>query len=92
MPNDRRREPVSSSRRPVTLPEPRCPFCSARMEQCQLMLYEHPHIPKAYIWHETWGCDSCHTEHTFPARREILELARNAKLLPRSGRTLYLPK
>lgn len=92
MPNGRPGPIVSSSKRPVTLPEPRCPMCDTVMEECQLMLYEHPFAPGKYVWHETWGCDSCHTEHTFPARLEFLELVRDSKLLPRAARTLYLPK
>lgn len=78
--------------RRVTLPTPRCPLCYAVMEEAQLMWYEAPRAPGLYCWHEVWGCDSCHTEHTFPARIEFLQMAANSILLERSGRTIHLPK
>lgn len=71
--------------REITLPTPRCPFCFAVMEEAQLNITEKG-------LEETWGCDSCHTLHTFPARIEFVMLVGASNLLPTAHKTLYLPK
>lgn len=71
---------------------PRCPFCHERMEEVQLKWEESPVNPLVKCWHEVWGCDSCHTNHVFPARLEFLQAARKSMMLERSHRVLHLPK
>jgi hypothetical protein len=77
----------------VTMPDPRCPLCHVRMEEAQLKWEEIPGtIPPRHGWHEVWGCSSCHTNHVFPARIEMLEYVRNSQQLPMRQRVIYLPK
>lgn len=66
---------------------PRCPNCEAIMEEIQLYW-----DGEAGRWMECWGCDSCHSNHIFPARIEFMEAARNSVLLERSNKVLHLPK
>lgn len=60
--------------RKTTLPIPRCPMCHAVLEEAQISWVKDGRGPfDKSRWEETWGCDSCHTMHTFPARLEFLE-------------------
>lgn len=74
------------------MPIPRCPLCDAILEEAQLIF-------KDGMWHECWGCDSCHTMHMFPARLDFLEFVKGSQNRPGStqmptsvGRALFLPK
>jgi len=72
---------------------PRCPFCDHILEEVQLKLEEHPNNPGGpLVWHEVWNCDSCNTNHVFPARLEFLEFVSNSQILERSNRILHLPR
>lgn len=79
-------------RHAVTMPEPRCPFCNAVLEEVQIVdreLVEHPGI---YAPHEVWNCSSCNSNHIFPARIEFMKHVGASKTLQRSGRVEYLPR
>lgn len=78
--------------RTITLPEPRCPFCHAVMEEVQIKMEENmKSFPPVVTPHEVWNCSSCHTNHIFPARVEFLEYLGLTHLLPTSNKVLYLP-
>lgn len=70
---------------------PRCPFCHARMEEVQLVFAEDPKNAMQKIWQEVWNCDSCHTNHVFPARLELMERVRNSQLMERGQKVNHLP-
>lgn len=72
---------------------PRCPICHSKMEEVQMKWEEIPNtFPPRHGWHEVWGCDSCHTNHVFPARIAFLQAARNSLLMERANRVIHLPK
>lgn len=71
---------------------PRCPFCHHILEEVQLVLDAAPWDCEIAIWHEVWNCDSCNTNHVFPARPEFLELVNKSELLEAASRVLYLPR
>lgn len=75
----------------ITIPTPRCPFCESIMQECQLKWEEKPNAPHEFCWHEVWWCDSCHTNHVFPARYVFLEYVRNSQQLERGRRITHLP-
>lgn len=63
----------NTNKRAVTLPDAYCPICNEHMEAMQLTLMESPLDPTKIVWHEVWTCDSCRTNHVFPARLAFLE-------------------
>lgn len=71
---------------------PRCPMCHTIMESMQLKWESDPMNPLVSCWHEVWSCDSCHSNHVFPARIEFLEMVRNSQLMKRAHRVLHLPR
>lgn len=75
----------------ITIPTPRCPFCFAIMQECQLKWEPKPNAATEYCWHEVWQCDSCHTNHIFPARHIMLEYIGNSQQLERGQRIIHLP-
>lgn len=83
--------PRNNLHRPISktnaIPVPRCPNCDAILEEAQLYW-----DGEMGVWCEAWGCDSCHTNHIFPARIEFLEAVHNSQQLPRHNKMLYLPK
>lgn len=81
-----------SARKVVGMHIPRCPMCDARLEEVQLRKGEIPGHEPMVGWMETWGCDSCHTNHTFPARIEFLQRVANSQMLEKSKFALHLPK
>lgn len=77
--------------REVTLPTPRCPFCECVMQEVQLKVEQDPFNPLRVIPQEVWCCDSCHTNHIFPARVEFLIYVGRSELLPLLHRVEHLP-
>lgn len=79
------------SRNGVTLPDPRCPFCHVIMQEVQLKWEEAPFDPTKLIPHEVWNCDSCHTNHVFPARIDFLRYVGASHILPFLRRIVHNP-
>lgn len=76
----------------VTIPDPRCPFCHAKMEEVQIVITDIKNVPNSYGPKEVWNCDSCNTNHIFPARREFLAHVGQTFTLDVAGRVLHLPR
>jgi hypothetical protein len=76
----------------VTIPSAYCPFCHNKMEEVQIVMKEIPNVPGSYGPKEVWNCDSCNTNHVFPARLAFLEYVGNTFQLDISSRVLHLPR